>query len=206
MPTMKFALNYSRPAADLLRRGQIAIDYFKCPDWAEDVAAATALAPAFIHFPLRVGPGRGDAVDDERGRPVDWPVLEDLLVRTGTPLVNAHLMVKPADFPDLARDTMDPAALERLAEAAARDLRTLVSRFGAERVIVENVSPSRSMSAILLPAVIRQVIDAAGCGFLFDLSHASPVGSLPGAGRPGLHRTTAAWSHARDPHHRHSVL
>jgi hypothetical protein len=59
------AASYSHPAARLLREWQVTFDLFKCPAWPDPVAAAQEIQPAYVHFPLEVGPGAGDAVDAE---------------------------------------------------------------------------------------------------------------------------------------------
>lgn len=52
---MQLAINYSPRAADLIRSGQIEIDYFKTPDWQWMVDEAKSLRPVAIHFSLEAG-------------------------------------------------------------------------------------------------------------------------------------------------------
>ena len=171
---MKFAVNYSAAAADLLRQGRIEIDRFKCPAWPDLIATAQTLHPVYVHLPLRIGAGLGEAINTETRRPADWRHLEPLLPRTDTPQVNVHLAPLTGDFPDLAVDTADPAHVEMLIEHALRDVAALVARFGAERVVVENADDGkgRILHAALQPDLIRRVVETAGCGFLLDLAHA----------------------------------
>jgi len=171
---MDFAVNYSVAAADLLCRGEIEIDRFKCPAWPDLIDDVQTVTPIYVHFPLRVGAGIGDAWDGEAGRPADWRKIEALLARTGTPLVNAHLSLSVRDHPDVPLDTRDPAHVDRLAACLIRDVRGMVKRLGPDRVIVENIHEfgASHLHAGLFPEVIRRVTDETGCGFLLDLSHA----------------------------------
>ncbi len=178
---MKLAVNYSRKAADLLRRGEITIDLFKCPAWPDLVDEISAEFPAYVHFPLKVGLGIDDALDTETREPADWLKFEDLLKRTGTPLVNAHLWVDSRDFPDIPPDTTDPAHVEMITANLIRDVEAMTRRFGPERVIVENVPDiyERMIRPVMLPGVVNQVVDETGCGFLLDIAHARlAAGSL----------------------------
>ncbi len=172
--SIKLAVNYSHPAADLLRQGQIRIDCLKCPAWPDLIATARALCPVYVHFPLRVGSGRGDALDTEMNALPDWRRIEALLAQTGTPLVNVHLAPTVEDYPGIPGDTADPAHTEVLAEGMIRDLRAVVARFGPGRVIAENDSGDAGLclQPALLPEVIRRVVEEVDCGFLLDLSHA----------------------------------
>jgi uncharacterized protein (UPF0276 family) len=171
---MEFSVNYSLAAADLLRQGEIHFDRFKCPAWPDLVATAQDLHPIYVHFPLRVGSGMGDAIDTETDQPADWGKVERLLAQTDTPFVNLHFAPKAADYPDIPVDTTQPDHIEMLIERTVQDTRTVVARFGTERIIVEN-NYARTGHLVQLahsPEVIRRVIEESGCGFLFDVSHA----------------------------------
>lgn len=172
--TMQLAVNYSAAAADLVRRGEIRFDYFKCPAWPNLVETAQALLPVNVHFPLLVGSGAGDAVDGETGRPADWGKIEALLARTDTPVVNVHLVAPPDAYPGVPLDTDDPAHVEMVAERMIADLSAVVRRFGAERVIAENNPPvaEKCLRPAYLPRIIELVIRETGCGLLLDLGHA----------------------------------
>lgn len=170
---MIFALNYSPQAAELLRQEKIRIDRFKCPAWPELIAAAGLLRPVHIHFPLKVGSGQKDAVDTETRAPADWSRVESLLRQTETPWVNLHLGASAGDCPDIPVASEDPAHLEMLFERAVSDVLTVTARFGPERVLLENLpDDERRLRLALRPEFIRRVVEATGCGFLFDLSHA----------------------------------
>lgn len=200
---MKLAVHYSHAAADLLARGQIAVDYFKCPAWPDLVPRARRLRPVYVHFDLVVGQGRG-VVTDGAGRAVaEWGAIDRLLAQTDTPFVNVHLAPRPRDYPDLPGDSARPADGARVAEALIRDLRPLVARFGPGRVIVENepYHPGLALRPACEPAVIRAVVEEVGCGLLLDLSHArisaralgvdpwAYLGALPLARTRELHLT-----------------
>ena len=171
---MEFAVNYSVAAADLLRKGLIHIDRFKCPAWPDLVATVRRAHPVYVHFPLRVGAGTGDAVDTETAGPADWHKVEALLRQTGTPLVNLHLEVTPDDCPDVPVDTADPAHVDLVTDRLIRDVRSVVQRFGPERVVVENDHSARGqhLRPAFLPETIRRVVRETGCGLLLDVSHA----------------------------------
>jgi uncharacterized protein (UPF0276 family) len=179
---VKFAVNYSAAAADLFRAGRIAVDRFKCPAWPDLIATARQLHPVYVHLPLRVGAGSGDAIDTETRRPADWPRLERLLRQTGTPQVNVHLAPITGDFPGIPVDTADPAHAEVLYSHALQDVRALVARFGARRIVVENADDGKGLifHAALHPDFIRRVVDEAGCSFLLDIAHARLAAHLLG--------------------------
>jgi uncharacterized protein (UPF0276 family) len=160
---LKLALNYSAPAAELVRHGQIAIDLYKCPDRPDVVAAARAEHPVYVHFDLWAGSGRLDATD--------WKRVEGLLDQTGTRFVNLHLAPRETDF-----EPGHPLDVEVVIERVFHDVISAVKRFGPERVIVENAPHLYPGGVIPRPAVdpdvISRLVREIGCGFLLDLSHA----------------------------------
>jgi hypothetical protein len=169
---MDFAVHYSVPAAALMDAGAIAVDRFKCPAWPELVTQAQARYPLYVHFPLRVGRGSG-AINTETKQSPDWDRIDALLAQTGTPFVNVHLEPTVHEHPGIPLDSDDPAHTEALTDALIRDVRAVVARYGAERVIAENVPNGHDTPHIAFsPTVICRVIEEAGCGFLFDVSHA----------------------------------
>lgn len=168
---MLYGLNYSPQAAALLRSGAITIDRFKCPDWDDLIAEAQALAPVYVHFPILIGGGRVRTLDLAR--------IERQMQATDTAYVNTHLYPQVDDFPDLGLadvDGLTSAQTERVVAQIHADLEFMVSHFGRERVLVENV-PYRALGEKNLrlsvdPSVFRQALDAFDVGLLFDLSHA----------------------------------
>ncbi|MBI5300505.1 MAG: DUF692 family protein [Chloroflexi bacterium] len=171
---MKLAVNYSLPLLDLVRTQRVAVDYLKLPAWRNVIADAQRVHPSFIHFPLSIGSGIGDAMNHETRLRADWNAIEAMARETTTPLINLHFFASARDFPDIPVDTADPTHIARLTECAIRDVRAVVARFGAERVIVENDNSAggTTLRPVLLPQVIARVIEETGCGFLLDLSHA----------------------------------
>lgn len=170
---MKFAINYSPQAAQLLQTGQIAVDLFKCPPWHDLVAQAKQHCPVYVHFDWIAG--RGLLAD------ADLDALADWLEATDTPCINTHLAALRSDFP--AGAAVSPDAV---IEQAVRDIEVLGQRFGNARVIVENVPyPEGSQRSLLAevvdPQVISEVVQRTGCGFLLDLAHA--VRACEGTGR-----------------------
>jgi len=166
---MKFVLNYSPQAADLLQSGTIDIDRFKCPPWPDMIAAASAYRPVYIHFDLKAGPGLNGSVD--------WDTLAALRTQTNTPYVNLHLAPKPEHFIGMPITTTDPAHIAAVTGRMIEDVEQAVERFGADRVIVENVpydpgTDFRVVRPAALPEVIRRVVEETGAGFLLDISHA----------------------------------
>ncbi len=163
---MKFGLNYSNAAARLYDQGVIAPDVFKCPAWPDLIARIKDRYPVYIHFPLGVGEGRGGALDGETKQPANWAKFEKLLADTGTPYLNLHLQAP--------RDRSHPAHAEGVQENLIRDVEAVIARFGREMVIVENgfnLGPEPLHPAFYAETA-KQVVQATGCGFLFDISHA----------------------------------
>jgi uncharacterized protein (UPF0276 family) len=161
---MQLAVNYSAALARLVADGSVDVDLFKTPAWPDLVAQAAALRPVYVHFPLSIGHGHGRPLDTERRMPIDWARVDGLLERTATQYVNVH-------FSPYARDGEDGAAV---VERAAADLAPVVARYGAERVVVEN-EPGGGQEAEapgIAPALIRRLVEEAGCGLLLDISHA----------------------------------
>jgi uncharacterized protein (UPF0276 family) len=164
---MKFGLNYSKTAVKLYEAGVIAPDVFKCPAWPDLIARIKDRYPIYIHFPLNVGSGMGDAIDGETKQPADWAKFEKLLADSGTPYLNLHLQA-------FRRGTADPFDVEQTLAALIKDVEAVIERFGKEMVIVENgfnLGPDAPY-AVFLAETARQVVEATGCGFLFDISHA----------------------------------
>lgn len=187
---MQFAINYSRAADDLWRAGKtcgeqsrtIRVDRFKCPAWQDLVAAVQKSYPVYVHFPLLVGAGIGDAIDAETNAPADWNKVEALLAQTDTPFVNLHLALTTKDYPNVPSQTADPAQIEIIVGNLLRDVRAVTRRFGAARVIVENIAPDggATMLPALLPHNIARIVNETGCGFLLDLAHARLVAKYLG--------------------------
>lgn len=170
---MQFAVNYSEPLVHLLKAGSVRIDLLKLPAWEALLAPAQALLPSYVHFPLSIGNGLGDAYDFDQQTTADWHQVESFLRHTSTRHINVHLAALRSFHPDAAMQADDPGTRQRIREAALTDLEAIVRRWGHERVIVENPSPeSRCVPVIYDPAFIHEIITQTQTGFLFDISHA----------------------------------
>jgi len=171
---MNLSINYSLPLAELVKSGRVTIDRFKCPAWPDLVAEAQGINPSYVHFPLAVGFGRGHPVDFDERAPADLDKIERLLAQTGTPYVNVHLGVRAKDYPDIPGESDAPEHRDRIVEAALKDMRPLIERFGAERVMIENdhAAQGAGLRLTVMPQTFHAIVREAGCGFLLDLSHA----------------------------------
>jgi uncharacterized protein len=159
---MKFALNYSPQAVELLKAGEIEIDLFKCPDWEDLVPLAQAHCPAYVHFAFQAGTRRVEAAEMDAAQ--RWRE------RTGTPYINTH--ITPV-YSQLA----NPEDREEVVACVLQDVMPMVERFGADHVIAENIPypERRATDKPYLSAdaeVITRVIETANCGLLLDLGHA----------------------------------
>ncbi len=176
---MNFALNCSPQAAALIQSGRIQVDLLKCPAWPELISAALDIGPSYVHFPLNVGDGIGNAIHSEKGQPADWAWIEQILQQTGTRYVNLHLH-PPRSANVLPDGGYGPAATAETTERLIRDVEAMVKHFGAERVIVENGYnlDRHPLRPAYFAEVISRVVETTGCGFLFDLSHARMAASI----------------------------
>ena len=82
---MRFAVNYSTKAGELVKAGSIECDLFKCPEWEGLLKAATAIKPVYLHLDITVG--RDDV------RKLDFDKLRKIL-RRHTPHVNCHRLAR----------------------------------------------------------------------------------------------------------------
>jgi uncharacterized protein (UPF0276 family) len=158
---VELAINHSPQAAELLAHGAIRLDRFKCPDWPDMIARASAQASVYVHFPLEAGP--------RQPREVNLDTIAAMIEQTHTPQVNTHLVA-------FADDAQTPRQIE---DQMLRHLSSLADRFGAERIIAENIPyhadkrvPKQYAPACVDPELISRVIERIGCGLLLDISHA----------------------------------
>lgn len=163
---MQLAINYSPQALQLWREGVIHIDLFKCPDWPGLVAEVSRYHALYVHCSLIVGMGQLADVDME--------ALARWLDTGETQVINTHLVALRSTFAPGERVDAD-AIVSRI----VHELEPLCNRFGAERILVENLTcPLRGWGADQLPAsvdpaVIAAVCERSGCGLLLDLAHAT---------------------------------
>lgn len=167
---MKFALNYSPQALELLKEGRIDIDLIKCPDSQGLIEEAQRLKPVYVHFPLNAG---------TRGFLPDWQRIEEVMETTGTRFINLHLEATHEDYPSIPITSQDRDDQSRMIEKMIEDVQEVTSRFGAENVILENDpyhAEARASFRLLRPSaepwVVSEVIRETGCGLLLDIDHA----------------------------------
>lgn len=165
---MELSVNYSPELAELLRDGRAHVDRIKCADWPDMIAAARALRPVYVHFPLDAG--------SPSGRPPNFSAADAMARDTDTPYVDLHLVTYHRDFPDYAADSADPALAARVTDQMLADVAAAASVIGRDRIILENIpyfgAGGEYHRASVEPAVIDRVVRESGCGFLLDLSHA----------------------------------
>lgn len=170
---MKYAVNYSPVLAELVQAGKVQVECFKCPAWPDLLVEAQKIRPVYVHFPLGVGSGVGCPIDEETKAPADLDRIAELLEMTGTPYINTHFIPRGERYPEIPIGGREPRHIEQVISNTLRDLEPLVERFGAERVLVENVINEYGfLTLAVLPEVIARLLEKSGCGFLFDHPHA----------------------------------
>jgi uncharacterized protein (UPF0276 family) len=172
---MRFALNYSPEAVQLVADRQIEIDLYKLPGWPDLVRKVNGEFPLYAHFEIVAG----------SDIPVDWDFVEWALEHTETQVVNVHLGVWHAqEMPDADILDLSPEIIDTVHERMRRDLLDIVERFGPERVIAENTftldRTGKPMLACTLPEVVTAVIEETGCGLLLDTAHAKMAAFVHG--------------------------
>ncbi|MEK4299515.1 DUF692 family multinuclear iron-containing protein [Oceanobacillus sp. FSL W8-0428] len=166
---MKLAVNYSSEAYHLVNEGKIDVDVFKCPDLNDKlIETAQSFRPAYVHFNLDAGTGNMDKVD--------WIKIENFLWETETPYIKLHLTALSKDYPAFDINTNDPKEIEFIIKNVTDDINIVSERFGADRVIVENVIyrsyEGNMLKPIIDPNIITQIIEETKCGLLLDTAHA----------------------------------
>lgn len=160
---MELAVNFSPQAAELLRNGQIAFDLFKTPNWHDMVSEAMTHRPVYVHFDLSVGLGKTTGVD--------WDEVEEFLEKTGTEMVNVHVL-SPETL-----NVSNEQDVQSLLDTVIDEVRFVCQRFGEDRVIAENVPlPATGkpyLRPIAMPPFFQRLVSETGCGMLLDLAHAS---------------------------------
>ena len=170
---MEFAVNYSEPLVHLLEKDAVQIDRIKCPAWPDLIEKAMAIMPCYVHLPLSIGNGIGDAFNTEANEKVDWDFIEGLVIKTNTPMINLHLAPKKTVYPELSNDPHDALSYEQILEASSKDLEALIRRWGKEMLLIENPFPDmRGLPVSIRPNLIKTLVKSYDIGFLFDISHA----------------------------------
>jgi uncharacterized protein len=161
---MKFAINYSPQAEQLVKDGTIQVDIYKCPSWDDLVPRVHQSHSAYVHYGFIAGQNNLDDVD------LNW--VGHWLDTTDTLVINTHLAVCEQDF---AGRAITP---DGVIEKVVQDIEFFGKRFGNERVVVENIPyPDPGWNDGLLkesvdPAIISQIVEQTGCGLLLDVAHA----------------------------------
>jgi uncharacterized protein (UPF0276 family) len=163
---MKFALNISQPAIELLHAGRIEMDLFKTPDWPHLIDMASAHRPVYAHFALMAG----------WGEPVDFDHIDHILSITQTPYINAHIAPNGYKL-DVPLTSQDPAHRRLLVEKMLADIQPLTDRYGTDKIVLENAiwDPSEKYgipALVLDPEIISFIVGETGCGLLLDTAHA----------------------------------
>jgi uncharacterized protein (UPF0276 family) len=165
---MKFAINYSPQAAELLSASRIEIDYFKTPPWPEMIAIVQGYCPVAVHFDLKAGSGQKFETD--------FSSIENILNTTATRYVNLHLAADLRDGLPFEPDDPSPLEVQKVIENLYADVAVAVRHFGSERVILENtpyrIGEGHIVRTCVYPDVISEIITAHNCGLLLDISHA----------------------------------
>lgn len=164
---MKFAINYSTQAAVLFKQGRLQLDRFKCPEWLDLIDEARRVRPVAVHFNLHAGRGKIKKKD------LEW--IERIADQTQTPFINLHLEVKQGDYPQISLDSTLAKHRNLILDGMLFEIDLVQKRFGAERLIVENVPYRPGGNALRVcaePELIDAVVRKTGCGFLFDIPHA----------------------------------
>lgn len=158
---MKLAVNYSRPLVNLIEQDAIKIDLIKCPDWEGMIQESEQFGLVTLHYDLKAG--LGDTFE------VDFSRIRDLMVRTGTPHVNTHL-VTPRQF-----DPNNPKEVLEINQLWRDEIQLLVNQFGADKVALEHFPYTEATPHIRFATDSRtfnKVIEDTRCMFLLDLAHA----------------------------------
>ena len=170
---MEFAVNYSEPLVRLLEKDAVHIDRIKCPAWPDLIEKAMAIMPCYVHLPLGIGNGIGDAFNSETQQKVDWDFIEGLIKKTNTPMINLHLSPRKTVYPELSNDPYDTISYEQILEASSKDLEAVIRRWGKEMILVENPFPdARGVPVSIRPDLTKTLVESFDVGFLFDISHA----------------------------------
>jgi uncharacterized protein (UPF0276 family) len=158
---MRFAVNYSTKASELVKAGKIDFDLFKCPEWDGLLKAAKAVKPVYLHLDITLGRDQVQKLDFER--------LRRLLAETQTPHVNCHL----AGTPDLK--VGNKADRNKLLKQWVKEIEVLKREFLKYPIISENLPFEPPIPDYHLSSdaeLISKAIIETDTGLLLDISHA----------------------------------
>ena len=170
---MNLAVNYSPEALRLRESGQIQFDLLKLPAWPEVIEQVVGKQPCYVHFPLKVGRGKG-VIDNETKKPIRWKKIEKMLKQTETSFVNLHVELSVKHYPSIPQDSTNLNHFNQVLENVLRDVCEAVDHFGPDKVIIENEHDGKGhhLKLNILPGLFHRIIAETGCGFLLDVSHA----------------------------------
>ena len=160
---MKFAINFSHPARQLVEWGELSLDLWKCMPLPEVLAEAIH-RPCYVHLPHDVGvPVFASAAPGSEG---DWEQQHRLVEQTQTPWINVHLNARREWFTES----------ESVEDRFVRNIGLLAARYGAHRICAENVVYRGESGAYrresVEPEVIHRTLERTGASFLLDTAHA----------------------------------
>ena len=186
---MKVAVNYSPELAQLVKNGVVKVDRYKCPAWENIIEEAQQAGAVYVHLPLRLGSGVGDAFDTDAKALPDWDKFEQMLHDTDTPFINLHLFMNGDEMPASNAGTPQSPQIEHVIERFLYDLEPVMRRFGADKLIIEN-DYAFDDKRLIIPSyaeVINALVAETGVGFLLDLSHARIAADILGIAQKNLH-------------------
>jgi len=119
----RLAVNYSPALASLVAAGEVSIDVYKVPDW-DDLIAAAGEGACYVHFPTDLG---------ATSLGIDLARSVELMNRTGTCYLNAHVAPSRERFPDVAVGDVGAEARRAVAAALVADVEALAARRQVEQ-------------------------------------------------------------------------
>jgi uncharacterized protein (UPF0276 family) len=172
---MKLACNYYRETEELVRDGKIDIDYFKFPalgfqmgicdkgresEFEAFASRVTGLKPVLLHG---LYPAPHDLASPTLTDDFDFETADRLIRLTKTPGLSFH---PTFTFPDPA------APIAETLDNIIRNIRFIKHQYADMRFVsVENVDSNR-YGELIKPEVLKELVNAADCDFLLDISHA----------------------------------
>lgn len=169
----QLAVNYSRQLDPLVESGAVPLDLYKIPAWPRLFEEARRCRPVYVHFPLLTAYQLDNAYNSETKQPADWDEIERMADQTNTPFINLHLYPATARY-NVSANTSDPAVIDAVLTDTRRSLEAAIKRFGAERVILENVPAANGgvLEIALDPEMVHRIVTEHNIGLLLDISHA----------------------------------
>lgn len=158
---MRFAVNYSTKAGELVESGRIDCDLFKCPEWEGLLKAAAPIKPVYLHLDITIG--------RNQVQKLDFDTLRKMLAETRTPHINCHL----AGTADLRSGSETDR--NNLMKQWVKEIEVLKREFAGYPVISENLPFEPAIPDYHLASdaeLISKAIIETDTGLLLDISHA----------------------------------